>query len=307
MIDFNEYANLSSSVKKQITNISKIYRNNSDIVKLQNEIIKKRNNSDDTAQDTFNLALLQKYNTKSLIEDHYKLLECYSDVDDDKVKLTRIIKKKRHAVIVEGTYNARRVVVKYYEKDDKGFDTNFEINIYKKLHKLGSKLPWYSDKFMILNKRVLVIEKLEKLDKTDNINKIGTSIVAQLSYLHTFAMHNDIKPDNIMKKTIDGKREYFLIDYGGVSIEKFCCGYRRRIWTEDWTCQKKGEHDQLTYPKHDFTELAITLNFIHNGFSYKDYKTICKNHLGKFNSFINKLNKQNYSEIDYNHVVSLFK
>lgn len=316
MVTYSEYHNLPIFVKKQLTDISKLYKNDHEIKKFYSGLI---NNTDipNTASDDdlFNYSILVKLKTKHILEYNYSLLECYSS-DGKKIKLTKLIKPdksknknktSKHAVVLEGIYDETPVIIKYYEMNDDDIDITYEIDIYHKLKNMECNIPQFDDQFMVLNKRVLMLEKLEKLDKHDNIYKIGMNIVSQLSYLHTFAIHNDIKPDNIMKKMIDGKPYYYLIDYGGVSTTKLCCGYKRRIWSPHWTCQERGAHNQVTQPKHDFIELGYTLNYMHKGFNFKSYKNICNTHLGKYNDFVKSLEKHGNKQIDYKMVVNIFK
>ncbi|QKF94159.1 protein kinase [Fadolivirus algeromassiliense] len=316
MNNYADYYNLPNFVKNQITTISDIYKNNNNVQSFYNSILADANLTKNTShQDLLNYSVLKKITTKHILEYNYDKLECYSD-DNKKITLTKLIKPdkrghpsrtSKHAVVLGGMLNDKEVVVKYYEADDEKIDISFEIGIYNKLLNMGCKVPWFNDQFMVLNKRVLVIEKLDKLDKNDDIYKIGMSVISQLSYLHTFAIHNDIKPDNIMKKTVDGKTHYYLIDYGGVATSKLCCGYKRRIWSPRWTCQERGAHNQVTNPKHDFIELAYTLNYIHKGCSYNGYKDICKTHLGKFDSFVKTLGKHHTKNINYEEVVDIFR
>jgi hypothetical protein len=314
MITYPDYTNLPSFVKNQLTSISKLYKNNNDVLKLHNKINNKATGDKSIETDLFNHTIMTKFTTKYLLEYHYDALECYSN--DKKIKLTKLIKPdkaanktSKHAVVLEGIYEGNPIIVKHYEPDD--IDITYEIDIYNKLRNIGCKIPIFNDQFMVLDKRVLALEKLEKLDKNDNIYKIGMHVVSQLSYLHTFAIHNDIKPDNIMKKIIDEKPYYYLIDYGGVATSKLCCGYKRRIWSPKWTCQERGMHNQVTHPKHDFIELGYTLNFIHKGFDNNSFKNICKTHLGKYDEFVKSLGKHNdkhYNKaIDYKMVINIFK
>ena len=298
MVSFDEYEKLPAHVKAQLTTISKTYKNKVDLNRSPDKKMQ--------GQDLINWAVVSNNTIKSLLENHYDVLECYSD-DGDRIVMGEVLKSGRHAVVVSGVYGEREVIVKYYERDERKIDVTYEIGIYRKLAELDCKIPWFSDKFMMLGKRVLVVEKLLPLGKDDNIYKIGMSVVEQLSYLHTFAIHNDIKPDNIMKKIVDGKPEYYLIDYGGVTLEKLCCGFRRKIWSPKWTCQPRGGHNQVTYPKHDFIELVLTLNYIHRGCSYRNYKKICEKCLGGFNSHAVGLGKKMRDQIDYDEIIEILR
>lgn len=237
------------------------------------------------------------------------LLYCYSKDNTETIRIKKLLTTHKNTVVLVGKYNDKSVIIKYYKSEKR--DTTYEMSIYKRLDKMGCKLPWYSTKFLFMGSKVLVMEKLYKIDKHDDIYSMGKSVVSQLSYLHRFAIHNDIKPGNIMKRKNDSgsedKYSYFLIDFGGVSTEKMKYGYRRWIWTASWTCQPRGQKDQISTPKHDFIELAYTLNYIHNKCDKEGFKEICPECLGKYYKYIRRLGKSDYHDIDYRHVAGLLK
>lgn len=138
-------------------------------------------------------------------------------------------------------------------------------------------LPYFSSSYMMFGKPVLILELLDKLDDTDDPYAIGFEIIHHLLYIHTIGVHNDIKPENIMKITrmSEGKKRvfYYLIDYGGLTNEKYPDGgYRRFVWSPKWTSQIKPgwyrdigkpeletETVRKTSPRFDFIELGITM------------------------------------------------
>jgi hypothetical protein len=106
-----------------------------------------------------------------------------------------------------------------------------EIANYKRIQKYGGKIPNVKDtKWMAAGKPVLVIEKLDKLDLTDDEYEIGVQLLeTQFPYLHQFAVHADLKPDNIMKRP--GTREYFIIDMDLTTEKVVGNCYERTHWT----------------------------------------------------------------------------
>jgi hypothetical protein len=138
-------------------------------------------------------------------------------------------------------------------------------------------LPFFSSSYMMYGTPVLILELLEKLDESDDPYNIGFEVIHHLSYIHQIGVHNDIKPENIMKITrmSEGKKRifYYLIDFGGLTNEKFPGGgYRRFVWSPKWTCQikpnwykeagmgsKESEKVRKTSPRYDFIELGVTM------------------------------------------------
>jgi hypothetical protein len=138
-------------------------------------------------------------------------------------------------------------------------------------------LPYFSSSYMMYGQPVLILELLEKLDQTDDPYNIGFEIIHHLYYIHQIGVHTDIKPENIMKisRMSEGKKKmfYYLIDFGGMSCDRFPGGgYRRFVWSPKWTAQikpnwykelgmegKETEKVRQTCPRFDFIELGITM------------------------------------------------
>lgn len=297
-----EYDKLNDNVKSYLFKIRGSYVNDNKIKHKMESFNRKRDLSDNDKNKIFDYLLYSNYDTRHFLEKHYDLIPCYSK-SGETIKMTKIYSSRRHTVIMEGKYNNATVIIKFHISDKR--HTDYEIRFYNKLKDMGCDLPWFSPEFMFMNEQILVLDKLEKLNKDDDIYEIGRDVVRELSYLHQFGIHCDIKPDNIMKKKINGKYKYYLIDYGGASSEKLGGGFHRFIWSPKYTSQRRGERDQVTYPRVDFVELAYTLNFIHNKCSDKDFKNICSSCLGSYYRHINKLGPKLYKDIDYNHIISL--
>lgn len=148
------------------------------------------------------------------------------------------------------------LVVKWFRNQD--MDVTFEMGLYTRLKLLGCPLPYFSCSYRFWKDKVLLMEELQSLDEEDNPYQIGICVLEQLSYLHTFAVHSDIKPNNIMRKS----KKYYLIDFGGVALERLEYGYKRWNWSEKWTSQKMYVKNQVTTYKNDLIELGYTLNHL---------------------------------------------
>lgn len=194
------------------------------------------------------------------------------------------------------------LVVKWYQSSER--NTAYEIEVYLKLKSLGCPLPYFSCSYEFWGHPVLVMEKLEKLGKHEDVYKLGRQILDQLRYLHSFAIHCDIKPDNIMKRVHDDKVFYFLIDYGGVSQEPLGYGYKRWIWSKYWTSQEPHKKKQIATPRHDFKELAYTMNYLKNRGGI-DYRKEFKGRLKVFMDRVKKVDKTNIKARDYEDLINI--
>lgn len=128
-----------------------------------------------------------------------------------------------------------------------------------------------------------------KYDNVKNFVNIGVQMLNVLQKFHKFGCHSDIKPDNIMCERVENnqrktyKNIYYLIDMGGVSLERLEHGYKRRGWTDQYVLQPvERKKDNIITPKIDLMELGVTLNLIYNECNgikvdRKDYKIIKTN------------------------------
>ncbi len=90
-----------------------------------------------------------------------------------------------------------------------------EIFNYQMLQEVGCDIPEIYFDWSLGLSRVLVMEKLYPLDETDSPIDVGLQILNQLRCVHTVGVHQDIKPDNILKRVNDyGSIDYILVDYG---------------------------------------------------------------------------------------------
>jgi hypothetical protein len=193
------------------------------------------------------------------------------------------------------------LVIKWYQSEKR--DVTFESSIYKNLSESGCPLPYFSTSFMYWNQPVLVIEKLEEIGFEDDERLIGVHVIFQLFYVHKLGVHCDIKPQNIMKKNTKGKVQYYLIDFGGLATERYQGGYRRWLWSPKWTSQKPHKKNQIVYPKHDFIELAFTLNYIKTRGS-DDFKSKFKGRMLRFVKYLKTMNNIPEPE-DYSNLIEI--
>lgn len=193
---------------------------------------------------------MEDFTSRSCINE----LICYQEAEPS-FKINGITFANRNAMILRGNCNGKKVVVKWSDCRD----TVEEYDAYVRAEKAGCKVPWYR-KYKLLDQDVLVLEELEPLDSKDNPYEVGVQILKILKNLHNgVGVHNDIKPDNIMKRRSNGSWEYLLIDYGGISLEKLGSNWKRRIWTPKWCSQRPHTKNQETSAKNDFIELVFTI------------------------------------------------
>ncbi|SPN79168.1 Protein containing kinase domain [Brazilian cedratvirus IHUMI] len=230
--------------------------------------------SSETTSELYRVAVLCSIPTTRLFEKEFlSRVCCYHYLKPDKYYfLERVLRKGQYVRIgftSKEPLSSRpprscssvperksSLVVKWFRNQD--MDITFEMGLYTRLKLLGCPLPYFSCSYRFWKDKVLLLEELQSLDKEDDPCNIGICVLEQLSYLHTFAVHTDIKPNNIMRKG----RKYYLIDFGGVALEKLNYGYKRWNWSEKWTSQKMYVKNQITTYKNDLIELGYTLNHL---------------------------------------------
>jgi serine/threonine protein kinase len=163
------------------------------------------------------------------------------------------------------------IVCKYYKSIKRTIE--HEVSCYRKLRAMGCEIPWMSSSYKLLGESVLLVERLHTIDSTDIPENIGIDVLKQLQHLHTFGVHCDLKPGNIMVRRrdyecyVDDPKtccKYVIIDHGGTAIEKLENGYRRFTWNPKFTSQEKGIKNQIATPINDFIELGYTMCFLDN-------------------------------------------
>jgi hypothetical protein len=206
-------------------------------------------------KELYRIAVFCTIPTKRLFEKEFlSRVCCYHYLKPEKYHvIERVLNKGQYVRI---GFTSSSLVVKWFRNQD--MDVTFEMGLYTRLRLLGCPLPYFSCSYRFWKDKVLLMEKLESLDEEDDPYQIGICVLEQLSYLHTFAVHSDIKPNNIMRK---GKK-YYLIDFGGVALKRLDYGYKRWNWSEKWTSQKMHVKNQITTAKNDLIELGYSLNYL---------------------------------------------
>lgn len=235
-----------------------------------------------------------------------KDLICYNNLGNW-IYLSGIIARGKHVFVLSGsTQNDTPIAIKWYKSGSETVE--HETRIYQKLERMGCTIPNYDAGFKFWQDPVLVLEKLSRLNKKDNPREVGISVLKQLFHVHKFGVHNDIKPENIMKRVQDNGPKYFLIDYGGVTQKKYKWGFKRRIWSSKWTCQKFRENNQVTSPWHDFVELGYTMKAIENmKTGEKSIKEGFTGNIDKYMNYVNSIDKKYVSKRDYRAMIDILK
>jgi serine/threonine protein kinase len=314
------YNSLPSILKKQIKTIQPKFDSSRKVINYSNHMFEqsKLNKSERNKKIISRLAIFTLITSNDLLTpDYFQIILCYNDSDhNDTIKLISILKEGKHAKVFEAKDKSGETkVVKYYNSEKR--DTCFEIGVYDKLKEMGMKLPWFNSNFYFWNSKILVLEKLTKLNSKEDEFDLAIQLIKQLKILHSFGVHSDIKPDNIMKKRNykTKKTTYYLIDFGGISYEKFQHGYRRWIWSPKWTCQTSHQKNQVTTMKHDFIELGYTMKHIQTLKKYKDKKSQKKvpmrsgfdGKLGKYMDYINEIDEKKIPEDIHDQLIKFIE
>lgn len=281
---------------------------------MLDEIKKKNNIKFDNNQKKiiYRLAILTVVKPFELMSsEFFPYVYCYKEDSDQKIKFTELIKEGKHARVLKGKDDRNKtVIVKYYTSEKR--DTCFEIGVYEELKKSGMKLPSFDTSYHFWGYRVLSMEKLDKLNAKDDEFELALQILDQLKHLHKFGVHSDIKPLNIMKKRNykTKKTIYYLIDFGGISYERLDHGYRRWIWSPNWTSQKSHQKNQVTTMKYDFIELGYTMKHLQN-LKNKNSKDACrsgfKGKLSKYMEFVQSINDENIPDDIHDQIINFIK
>lgn len=218
------------------------------------------------------------------------------------------INDSRHVYAGEDEKN--KFVIKWISHEKKS--VKYEMKVLELLKQHHVKLYAFDCGYTFWDEPVLCMEKLTKLDGSENENNVGRQILRILKKIHEFGVHCDIKPDNIMKKN----NEYYLIDFGGFSIKKLKHGYHRKCWSTNWTSQDRLPNQVTTY-KNDLIELTYTLNAIRLSkqkvkYSHEDTKRISPENKKIYNYYkivlsINDV-KNDYEKIKpiYDKLIKIF-
>lgn len=322
------YKQLPKALRHQIDKISEKLNSNVDVQVYKTQIL------NSLSRDKYNkfslnmkssialrLAILLKFNySLFLTPEWWDIgLYCYDD-SGNRVFIKEKIAQTARVFVASGLRNNKKpVVVKMYKSTK--LDTSYEIDNYVKLKATGCKMPWFSSTYKFWNHPVLVMEKLEPITKEDDEYLIATHVLEQLEYLHTFAIHNGLKPNNIMKKIKNNKIQYFTIDYGGSATKKLKYGYLRFKRSPPTTSQPKAKK-QITTAVNDFIELGYTMKMLQlrrrklsckirkNKKTGKIVDPVRSNFKGRLFAYmkrINKIDPRNVTHKDYQDLILKLK
>lgn len=237
-----------------------------------------------------------------LMNDNLGLVWCYHRTKRIILCLERIIISRGKNVRIVSCKD-KPWVIKWFRKGS--LTVEYETSIYRGLKKKGCPLPYFSPSYRFWNDPVLVLEMMEEIGKDDDYREMGCQVLCQLEHLHTFGVHNDIKPGNIMKRG----EKYFLIDYGGVASERLEYGYRRWTWSGTWTSQKIHVKDQVTTHKNDLIELGYTLNALRKLSLGEGGDVRCgfEGEVGAYMDLVRKMDKRRTGHFDYSDLKNILK
>ena len=306
------YDSLPDPLKDQLKVLENRFRDDSDIKPVAQALYqqygKKHRHHPHIKSIIFRVAMLKVISPDYLFNKKYFQHVYAYDDKGHVVTFDKIMTTGRHVVLLLGRLpNGIQVVVKWYQSHKR--DTQYEIDIYKKLRGIGTPMPWFSSSYKFWNAPVLVMEKLEAIDASDNEYEVGKQVLEQLPYLHSFGVHNDLKPGNILARhNPDGSKIYFVIDYGGVATERLGKMYKRWIWSPKWTSQISHKPNQQTSSFYDAVELGYTMKSIANfRTGEKEIREGFRGTLAKYMNRVAKIDKVGLCEKDYHDLISVLK
>lgn len=309
MADTSSFDKLPEPLKKQIAGLRHIFIHDEHVQVVYEidckeagvEPVKCVEDLSEANKKLLDMAMLKVVAADYLLDVRFfPFVFCYDD-NGHIAKLEKVFDCGRYVFLIKGRVDDTPVIVKWYQ--NKRRDTSYEIGIYNKLKELGCPVPWFSSTYEFWNTPVLVIEELQPLGKEDDEFVVAVEVLNQLQYLHQVAVYNNMKPADIVKRVVDGKTTYFLIDYGGVATQKLEHGYRRWCWTPKWTSQTPHEKDQVTTAKNDFLELGSVIKTLQedNG------RYECNDKLERFMKRVNEVNEKNIMSKDYLDLIAICK
>ena len=133
-----------------------------------------------------------------------------------------------------------------------------ELQTYQKIRKLGGKTPEVLSDWKMGPNVALVMERLIPLDPSDDEFEMAIQLLSnQLPFIHQFAVHADLKPDNIMKKhQKDGSKSYYIIDMDVSDKRVDCTSFARTHFTPLFHSDIVGS--KCTF-RSDLLELRATM------------------------------------------------
>lgn len=312
-----DYRNLPEPLKKQLAKLQDKFEDDSEIKSVANELYRKayrqygknsfRSTTMNLKKIAVRMAMLRAIPSDTLLRSKWFPFVYAYDHRGHVVHLEKEIAEGRHVYVIGGKLdNDIPVVVKWYQSNRR--DTLYEISIYKRLRKIGCDTPWFSSSYRFWDFPVLVMEKLHSMNKDDDEFEMAAQIIQQLTFLHQFGIHNDIKPGNVMKRIVDGKPKYLLIDHGGVATQRLSYGYRRWIWSPRFALQKCHESNQITTAKNDFLELGVCMKAVQNMRTGESkVKTGFTGKLKKFMDRCELINPKDIKTQDYDDLIKILQ
>lgn len=259
------YDSYHPDLRQQIKDLLPLYREDSRVRHSVERVLSNSKGVDPLI--IWSVMLVRKISAREIFRRHSGRTWCYCRYESPRVLLkSQLGNEGTHVLLYRGIADDEEVIIKWYHNPTRGRNSEYENNIYRQLQ---YPKPCWSTEYFFWNMPVLIMSPLEKLDSSDSPYQVGIDILQQLPPLHQFAIHNDIKPGNVMKKTTSRGSKYLLIDFGGCATEKVRNGgYRRWIWSPKWTCQPRksenGGREVITFPKHDLIELGHTMKDLYN-------------------------------------------
>lgn len=188
-------------------------------------------------------------------------LFAYNVTTGDKLYFERFlgIQKDQNVYMMRKADSDIKWVVKW-EEPDLG-KPNTESESYMKLKSMGTQTPEILDGFEFLGFGILVLEFLQPLDASDRPLEVGKQLLSQLSKIHTYACHFDLKTDNIRKRNSIPPK-YFIIDMN-LSEEMRTDGtVVREHFSPNYTSQDYPYYKTYILSSHvnDFIELSYVMH-----------------------------------------------
>jgi hypothetical protein len=265
----DQYKSLPKHLKLQLKKLESKFQSQPDVKREIERLLSKqklhklsKDKRKDLTTYATRIAILEKIKPIKIMNDKYlSNIYAYTNTGTETIDFTKIIAKGDHVRVIEGIVRPENipVVVKFYESRKR--DITYEMDIYMRMKNTGINMPYFSVQFKIWNQPVLVMEKLQELNGNIDEYEMGRQVIPQIKALHTFGIHNDIKPGNIMRRN---GNTFLVIDYGGVAIEKLNHGYRRWIYSPIYCSQAPHQPNTVTTAKNDFIELCYTMKEIQN-------------------------------------------
>ena len=326
-----KYKSLPRHHKKQVKYLLGKFSTDSHIVKTASLFMKDGVKDEKLA---LKLAILKCFDSYDLI--HKRFFDGIYAFDDKgrTVTFNKILTKRpiEHVCLFKARLHNpiekkdMDVIVKWYESPRHG-TVEDEIERYQAIRDLGCKYPWFSSSYIFWKSSVLVMEPLNEVNGDDNEFEVVAQVIQQLKLIHKIGIHNDLKPPNVMWRPYEGDkgadrgdREYLVIDYGGLTTEKYKWGFYRKVWSPKWCCQPRHpetKEDRVTTPYHDFLECVHMAKSIQNDRKFGNWgsdrpkskkpriRSGFKGRLKKLHEAILAMNPKKITEKDYDAIIKI--